>query len=173
MILEIWKEIEGYDGQYLISNYGQVFSKKSNRCLKPHLNSSGYLQANLWKNNQGKHVFIHRLVAIYFIDNPDNLPQVNHKDENKKNNNVENLEWCNNSYNNLYGTKGIRQSESYLNSGTNCYKVEKYDLDGNYLATYRSIREAGRENNICSSCIFQYFRENYSQCGGYKWKKIN
>ena len=99
--------------------------------------------------------------------------QVNHKDENKTNNNVENLEWCNNSYNNTYGTKGIRQSESYLNNGTNCYKVEKYDLDGNYLATYRSIREAARENNICFSCIFQYFRENYSQCGGYKWKKIN
>ena len=105
--MEEWRDIKGYEGLYQISNKGGVKSlhNKKEKILKPFKSNNNYLSINLYKNNKLKTYLIHRLVAEAFLPNPDNLPVVNHKDENKLNNNVENLEWCTYYYNNKYGTR--------------------------------------------------------------------
>lgn len=111
--MEEWRDIEGYEGIYQVSNEGRVrnISKNPYKMMKPHCNQRGYCQVTLSKNNKYIMAAIHRLVAKAFIPNPSNLPQVNHKDEKKDNNIVENLEWCDNKYNSNYGTRGERIGE--------------------------------------------------------------
>ena len=169
---EIWKDVEEYEGLYEVSNLGRIRNAKTLSIKSQNDNGRGYLQVNLWKNNKGQMKYIHRLVAAAFISNPDNLPQVNHKDEDKTNNRVDNLEWFDNSYNNNYGTKCKRQSESYLNNGKNCHKVAKCDMDGNVIEIYRSMREAERKNNMGNGVLSAYFRLDQSQCNGFTWQKL-
>lgn len=107
---EIWKDIKNFEGLYQISNLGNIKSlhyRNSNneKIMSPKLIGRGYLSIGLRNKSKKKNFLIHRLVANAFIPNPDNLQQVNHKDENKLNNCVDNLEWCNNSYNNTYGAR--------------------------------------------------------------------
>ena len=115
---EIWKDIEGYEGRYQISNRGNVKSLNYNhngkeKILKPIINNKhGYAYVGLHLEGKTKNYYIHRLVAIAFIPNPDNLPEVNHRDENKENNTVENLEWCDRAYNCNYGTHNKRISDT-------------------------------------------------------------
>lgn len=114
---EIWKDIKGYEGLYQISNLGRVKSLarkyKSRVCKetikKFSIDVKGYCKVNLCKNGKITYPRIHRLVAEHFILNPKKLPQVNHIDENKQNNRVDNLEWCDNKYNVNYGTHNLRQ----------------------------------------------------------------
>ena len=110
--VEVWKDIEGYEGIYQISNTGQVKSlarkcsgRYSNREIikKPFVEKDGYFTVGLYKDGKYRYCRVHRLVAIAFIPNPNNYPEVNHIDENKQNNNVENLEWCTTRYNLTYG----------------------------------------------------------------------
>ena len=131
LLQEIWNDIQGYEGLYQVSNFGRVKSlpKKHDismgkgyyitkeRILQPGEDKDGYLQVGLRKNKKTRMRKIHRLVAETFIPNLNNLPQVNHKDENKQNNDVINLEWCNNSYNQNYGTCGQKKSESMKEIG--------------------------------------------------------
>ena len=98
------RDIKGYEGKYMISDDGQVYSVWAKRFMKLETNWQGYKRVSLFKNDKKKHFSIHRLVAEAFIPNPNNLPEVNHKDEDKGNNKVENLEWCDKQYNSLYGT---------------------------------------------------------------------
>lgn len=118
---EIWKDIEGYEGLYQVSNMGRVRSldredaqghRIKGKVLVVSSNGKGYRQINLWQYGDVKHKFIHRLVAIAFLDNPNNLPEVNHKDENKANNSVSNLEWCTRLYNMTYGTRNKRVAKA-------------------------------------------------------------
>lgn len=129
---EIWKDIAGYEGLYQVSNLGsvksidrKVFGKehlfvqfKKGKIKKAHLSGKGYLKVVLYKENKPKRCYVHRLVAETFLNNPNNLPQVNHKDENKLNNNVSNLEWCTNKYNCNYGTKNERMINTRLKNKT-------------------------------------------------------
>ena len=114
---EVWKDISGYEGLYQVSNYGRILSLKFNhkennaRVLKP-IYVRGYLCVNLYKNKIIKMAKIHRLVAEAFIPNPKKLPEINHKSENKTENYVGNLEWCDSKYNNNYGTKVKRAIET-------------------------------------------------------------
>lgn len=110
---EEWKDIKGYEGIYQISNMGRVKSLSNGKYKKEKIrkyrkDKDGYLQLNLHKNNVMTTFKVHRLVAEAFIPNPHNLPQVNHKDEDKTNNRVDNLEWCTVEYNNNYGTRNKR-----------------------------------------------------------------
>lgn len=127
---ELWKPISGYEGYYEVSNFGKVKSlsrvvkavshnkiitrKTPEKCLKPILTGkdNAYLTVTLCKEGKCKPILLHRLVAEAFLPNPDNLPCVNHKDENPKNNCVDNLEWCTYAYNNSYGTRNERISKS-------------------------------------------------------------
>lgn len=130
MTEEIWRPVVGYEGLYEVSSYGRVRSldkyvKYSNgrinlhkgRILSLWKDTNGYLMCNLYLNKNMKKVSIHRLVAQAFLPNIDNLPEVNHKDEDKTNNSVDNLEWCDRSYNNNYGTRKDKERESKLKSG--------------------------------------------------------
>ena len=104
---EIWKDIDGFEGLYQVSNFGNVMSLNyGNRGyakkLTPKCNNSGRLWVELLKGGKRKCMLVHRLVALAFIPNPNNFPQINHKDENPKNNFAFNLEWCTQSYNNNY-----------------------------------------------------------------------
>ena len=115
--MEIWKDIKGYEGLYQVSNKGRVKSLNYRRTGKEKIlssspNSYGYLIVGLCKNGKQKPFYIHRLVAEAFLTNPNNLLEVNHKDENKENNHVENLEWCDRKYNNNYGSRMERVSVS-------------------------------------------------------------
>ena len=162
-MIEIWKDIEGYEGLYEVSSYGRVrslgqfvnhnfggYAYRKGRILKPGLGSRGYLSVTLSKNGIQKQYTVHRLVAQAFIENPDNLPQVNHKDEDRTNNNVTNLEWCDAKYNVNYGNRLNKFYDSRIKSGY--MNPEHLGLDKktiSYLASkeYRK-REKEKKNNI-------------------------
>ena len=145
---EIWKDIKDYEGHYQVSNLSRVKSIKfgKERILKPVTDRHGYLIVGLWKNNKQKTYKVHRLVAEAFIPNPYNLPQVNHKDENPLNNNVNNLEWCNSKYNCNFGTRIERISKRRSKT------VLQYDLEGNFIREWKSTAECGR-NGFCQSSV--------------------
>ena len=113
--METWKDIRGYEGIYQISNLGSVkrisnihwcnLKYRDNYYLKPLDNGKGYLRIKLTVNNKSRRVMLHRLIAEAFIENPNNYPFVNHIDGNKKNNNLNNLEWCTQSQNCLHSVK--------------------------------------------------------------------
>ena len=113
---EEWRDIKGYEGKYQISNLGRVKSlnykhTKKEKILSNVPDTEGYLLVSLYKSGKKKPFRIHKLVAIHFIPNPNNLPEINHKDEDKTNNGVSNLEWCSIEYNLNYGTRNKRISE--------------------------------------------------------------
>ena len=116
---ELWKDIEGYEGRYQVSSLGRIKSLRDNhgnyreKILDIKPNKCGYKEVRLSKNSKKKPYLVHRLVAIHFISNPNNYPQINHKDENKSNNCVSNLEWCTQKYNNNYGTHNKKISEKF------------------------------------------------------------
>ena len=114
--MEIWKPVIGWETLYEVSNMGNVRSLhyKQPYLMNPVIDAKGYKRVSFTKRNSKKYVRcgVHRLVAQAFIPNPDNLPEINHKDEDKLNNRVDNLEWCTHMYNNNYGTRNKRVSES-------------------------------------------------------------
>lgn len=141
---EVLKQIKDYP-DYAISNLGNVYSYKNGKVVKlsPRSVGWGYLQVSLCKNGEIKQCLIHRLVAEAFIPNPLGLPEVNHIDENKLNNRAENLEWCDRQYNNEY---------------SQAKQVEQYDLNGNLIATWKSLAEAERQlgfdkRHISACCL--------------------
>lgn len=115
--MEEWKEVPGYEGLYEVSNTGNVRSLIKNKIIKGFINRCGYRLVGLTKNGIFKRFQVHRLVAQAFIPNPDNLPQINHKDENPSNNMVDNLEWCDATYNINYGARTDRVKKTQIENG--------------------------------------------------------
>ena len=118
-IIEEWKPVSGYEGLYEVSNLGRVktlaHGKGSNNHYKTGtLTKKGYLLVQFWKGNQRKGLYIHRIVANAFLPNPQNLPQVNHKDGDKTNNKVDNLEWCTNSENQIHAVDTRLRKDSKM-----------------------------------------------------------
>ena len=152
MIKEIWKYKKDYEGHYQVSNCGRVKSIKfgKEKILKQRKDKRGYYSVVLSKNGIVKKYSVHRLVAEAFIDNTDNLPYVNHKDEDKTNNNVNNLEWCDAKYNINYGTCIERRSKKKSKP------VLQYDLEGNFIKEWKSTMECGRngynQGNVVACC---------------------
>lgn len=110
---EIWRDVVGYEGYYRVSNLGNIFSIRSNRNLTSTDDDIyGHQKVFLYVSGKRKTMFVHRLVAIAFLPNPNNYPAINHKDENPRNNSLDNLEWCTYKYNNNYGNHGKRISMS-------------------------------------------------------------
>lgn len=136
---------------------------------------NGYLHVTLYKDCKQKHFHVHRLVAKAFIPNPNNLPEINHKDEYKTNNHVDNLEWCDRKYNVNYGTTKERMILTQIKNGYGGKTVLQFSLDGMFLNEYPSVAVASRALNIraagISSCCHN--RKNYTQSGGFQWKFKN
>lgn len=173
MLLEIWKDIEDYPN-YEVSNVGRVRNKTTKYVLKPQqFVGKKYYYVALSENGIQKKKRIHRLVAEAFIPNPNNLPEINHLDEDPSNNCADNLEWCSKSYNVNYGTRNKRAGEKMIgNTNGISYKVQKYSLDGKFLEEYRSLKQASEMNNIPKGNLSAYFSKGWKQCGGFVWKKV-
>lgn len=157
----------------LILYNGRIFRKnritqKWNE-LKTYQNHKGYLSVSIYVR-KGKRMLVkvHRLVALAFIPNPDNLPQVNHKDENKQNNCVSNLEWCDCRYNIRYSLR------KHNNKRRKNYKIVQFDILGNKIAEYNSVNEAQLVNDLphLNKKLNQHFKGEYKTLYGYIWKKI-
>ena len=170
---EIWKDIKNYSN-YQVSNLGNIrrlnkdYRSPKYRYLKSKLEKNGYLRICLSKNSKCKYYNIHRLVAEAFIPNPNNYPIVNHKDENKTNNCVDNLEWCTYKYNNNYGNIKIKMSNNSFKR-----KVHQYDKNMNLLNTYNSIKEASYKTNSNRRWISQCCKKEYLTCNGFYWRYAN
>ena len=151
------KDIKGYEGLYAITPEGEVWSYRRKKFLKTVANKVGYFYVNLCINGNHTSYATHRLVAEAYISNPENLPEINHKDENKANNCLQNLEWCDAKYNINYGTRNDKIKKPIL----------QYDLDGNFIREWKCASDVGNEvnGNICK-CLKG---KRKSACG-YIWK---
>ena len=168
---EIWKDIKDYEGYYQISNLGRVKSLSrlvdnryyNKECiLKPRLHLKGYHLVALSKNGKITGHSVHRLVAETFIENPDNLPEVNHKDEDKTNNCVDNLEWCTKKYNSNYGT-GTERRVAKISKPVMCIETG---------IIYPSVHEAGRQTNSNYRSISRCCLGLYKTTNNYHWKFV-
>lgn len=178
--MSVWLPVVGYEGLYLVSDDGFVKRLErtivlpngaigiiKERVLKRILGRDGYLYVCLTKNNISKRHAIHRLVATAFIPNPNNLPEVNHKDEVRNNPCVENLEWCDRKYNCNYGNRAKKYSKSRGRS------VDRYSLDGEYIDTWdcesQFTKKFGYKGQNLIIKVCKHYN-GYSSAYGYKWK---
>lgn len=161
MTREIWKDIEGYEGLYQVSNLGRVTRVTTNRILKSSKHVSGYLMVNLSKNSVTSHQRIHRLVAQAFIPNPENKPDINHVDEDKTNNNVNNLEWSTRKENCNHGTRNERISK--INSIT----IISTNLKTGESREFYGINDCARQLELQASNITHVLKGRRKQVGGY------
>lgn len=165
--MEKYKDIPGYNGKYQISNTGRVISVDYNHSGKPReiklwKTKRGYLIASLFNGVKQKHHSVHRLVAGAFVENPDNLPVVNHKDGNQLNNHADNLEWVtvrDNTWHGFYVLKHYGLTKPIM-----CLETGK---------VYESAQQAGRELGICSNNISAAGRGTIKSAGGFHWKRLN
>ena len=181
--MEIWKPIEGYETLYQISNYGNI-KNNNGRYLKPFKNNKGYLMIRLYKNTERKVFLVHRLVATHFIPNPNNLPEVNHKDENPSNPIYTNLEWCDKEYNMNYGTikerisqklKGrtFTQEQKYNISKGHEKEIIQLDTNNVLLKIWSSAKDAEQQTKINRCHISEVCKGKRKTAGGYIWKYNN
>ena len=131
---------------YAVTSCGKVYSHKSEKFLKPQKDTDGYLQVGLHKGGERKSYKIHRLVAMAYLPNPDNLPCVNHKDENKENNALQNLEWCTYEYNNNYGSRIEKAAKSC------CKPIYCEELNRTFESGTAAARELGLDNSHITKC---------------------
>lgn len=168
--MEVFRDLDSY---YAVSNLGRVKSLRRNKVLKSHIDSKhkGYAYITLNYDGVKRSRQVHRLVAEAFIPNPNNYPCINHKDENPRNNSVDNLEWCSYSYNLSYGTKICREHATKIkNNICNAPKaVAQLDLNGNILNTFPSASDTGKILNIASTHIINCCNSKVSIKNGYKW----
>lgn len=169
----MWKDIEGYEGIYQVSNFGRIKSLSRKRIdrnqilpekiLLQRIKENGYCVVSLSKNGKEKKMLVHRLVAQAFISNQNNYKEVNHKDENKLNNNVNNLEYCTRKYNCNYG---IRNKKHYR-------KVKQYDLNGNFIKEWESITNIKKYFNKPYNCgdISACINGKQKTAFGYIWRR--
>lgn len=162
----VWKPIEGYESLYEVSNTGKIRSLcgryGKNKILKQCIGSRGYLLVTLCDRKSQKTVNVHRIVAEAFLPNPDNLPCVNHKDENRKNNNVENLEWCSYYHNNIYGSR-LTKSAMKRSKPVRCIETGLI-----YAGGCAAQRATGIRQGDISACC----RGVRKSAGGFHWEFV-
>lgn len=166
-IEEKWKYIDGYNNLYQISNKGRVKSFNYGREVIRSFgkSNSGYLYVILSINGKGKTLPIHRLVAKYFIENKENLPCVNHKDENRTNNDYSNLEWCTYSYNNTYKEVHLKRNTDNTNR-----MIIQYDLDMKEIKRWINLISIEKELGLQGSNIIKCCKYERNHSGKFKWR---
>ena len=185
MISEIWKDVKDYEGLYQISNLGNIrkmrfinniTNKEKQFNIKPQINNSGYYRVMLFKNGNYKNKLLHRIVAETFINNPDKKNQVNHKDGNKLNNCVQNLEWCSQSENMKHAYKN-KLAKSYATGkfGANSLKAKKVNMldkkTKQTIKTFGSLIDAAKYIGVNKSChIVSCCKGRLKTAYGYKWE---
>ena len=189
---EEWRDVVGYEGLYMVSNYGRVKSLERKATVPANnknkeyeftvhsririlqIDKNGYSRILLYKNGKYKLAQVHRLVAMAFIPNPENKPCVNHLDENTRNNHISNLEWTTIAENNAYGNRNKKTSVSRMDLKTNIFRqpVDCFDMEGNYICTFPSIEYAGKvvRPNSHTTHIGEVCRGKANSWSGYKWK---
>ena len=178
---EVWKDVVGFEGKYVVSSIGRVAALSFpieagtlHYCRRPHLLttrriSNGYFTTALsCGKNQSRGIYVHRLVATAFIPNPDNLPHINHRDEDKSNNRLENLEWCTVRYNVNYGTAIERRRKTWEQLSHNCKKVAMLDEDGEIIRVYKGLRYAA-ENIHRNYSAISFAIKHHTKCAGHHW----
>lgn len=165
--VEIWVDVKGFEGFFLISNFGRAYSYERNGTkggiMKGHYTDLNYHKVLLSKNGKKKHYFLHRLVGQHFIPNPYNLPFINHKDEDPSNNNHLNLEWCDAKYNTNYGDGIKRRSESR-------YKpIYQLDINGKIIKKWKSGSHICKEMKYSHGHISNILHGNGKTAYGFKW----
>lgn len=178
---EIWKSVKDYEGLYEISSLGRLrslpklcgLSPRKLKIKKSVADKYGYLRVPLYKNGVAKNKQIHRLVAEAFIPNPNGYDQVNHRDENKQNNVVSNLEWCDTYYNSNYGSRNntisVKMKGKNINSPSLSKRVAQYTKDGTLITIYQSSMEAYRKTGCDSSSIIKCCKGKLKSTKGYVW----
>lgn len=177
---EEWRDIPGYEGFYQVSNFGEVRSVSRDvvtkdgrifhykeKSLSPSSVRGGYQGVMLCKSGVNKSIMVHRLVAQSFLANPDNLPEVNHKDRNVTNNRADNLEWCTRLYNSRYDGAVARRSALYKKP------VRQLSLNNVIINEYSSVKEASRQTGICRTSISKAATGAISKAGGFKWQHLD
>lgn len=168
-MVEIWSDIEGFGGCYQVSNFGRVKSLKFGKEQILKVKKDRYLRIGLCKDGKQKFYMVHRLVALAFIPNPYNLPEINHIDEDKTNNKVENLEWCDRKYNINYGSHNKRMAESQTNYPKFSKKVLCVETGVIYPSAMQVKRELGFDNgNISNAC-----NGRCKSAYGFHWRYID
>lgn len=157
------------NGLYEVSNYGNVRSLKWNkaRILRKGIQTSGYAYVCLCKNRQIKLMTIHKLVATTFLENPNNYAEINHKDENKLNNNVNNLEWCSHFYNMNYGNNVQKRSKS------NKKPIKQFDKLSNFIKEWDSAIDVQSKTGINQASIIKCCKNKLKTAGGFVWRYVN
>lgn len=183
--MEEWKDIKGFEKVYQISNYGRLkslerlakikngYRKVKERILKPSIGTCGYFQYPLKYNGKKKTILIHIEVAKCFIENKNGFKEVNHKDEKKLNNFVENLEWCDRKYNNIYGKRKENEIKTQQNTHPSRKKIQQFNKNGDLIAVYQSEREAERYTKILHNNISNCVKGKRKTAGGYIWKELS
>lgn len=148
-----WRDIPGYQGAYTVSDKGEVFSYLSRGPIKPKKAKTGYLEVCLYNGRKKKYLLLHRIIASAFIENPENHPEVNHKDGNRANNKVSNLEWCSRDENLKHAYETGLTPFDTSSKGVVCWK----DGEPNERLFFSSIYSAARalrisQGNICMVC---------------------
>ena len=180
---ELWRDIEGYEGLYQVSNLGRVMSYArkgnwKNRILNGSFDKNGYILVLLYKNNKTQCKKVHRLVAQAFIPNIENKPQVNHIDGNKENNNVNNLEWVTNKENSIHAWKtGLQHKHkgAFLGKSGKEHNKSKKVLQINrntkeIITIHYGTWEASRRTNVSQKSICNCCNNKQKTAGGYIWK---
>lgn len=169
---------------YMVYEDGRIWSNKTSKFLKPAYTKAGYASVELFNSAGSKRLLIHRLVANAYIPNPNGLPQINHKDENPKNNKVANLEWCTAKYNMNYGngaktrhlkidyTKPTYKKIAIQNGRKVSRPVMMLDDVGNCIASFASAVDASQHTGIYKTTITRSARSNHLKAGGYKWEYV-
>lgn len=172
--VEVWKDIENYEGLYQVSNLGRVRSLdrvdankhyRKGRVIAYSMSSSGlgYRQVSLWRDGKRENRLIHRIVASAFLDNYDNLPQVNHKDENKENNTVSNLEWCSALYNVMYGTRNERMAKT---EGRPVYVI----ANSGHRYLFRSVKIASELLGLDRRAMHRCLKDKHKHHHGFSFE---
>lgn len=163
----MWQPIVGYEGIYEINRRGEVRRVKSGYISRGYIGRDGYRRISLTVNGKTKPYLAHRLLAIAFIPNPLNLPCINHKDENKANNSLDNLEWCTYRYNLNYGTHNIRANE------TRKKPILQFSKDGAFIREWKSVTDLRNETGMDITHVSSCCRGKRKSANGYRWQYKN